>query len=71
MNDIDLSAPHILHLMQNGATLQRHGDVVEMDIPDTSAVRVPLLVFDNLLKQQQIEACGGGYYRLTGKPAAP
>jgi hypothetical protein len=66
MTDIDLDAPNIIHLMKNGATLQRHGDIVEMDIPDTSAVRVPLAVFDSLLKQEQIEACGGGFYKLTG-----
>jgi hypothetical protein len=66
MSDIDLSEPNIINVMNNGATLQRHGDLVEMNIPDTGSVRVPTPIFDSLLRQGHIEGCGGGFYKLTG-----
>lgn len=66
MTDIDLTAANIVRHLENGATLQRHEDVVELDIPDTGSVRVPVAIFDSLVEQNRIEKCAGGFYKLTG-----
>jgi hypothetical protein len=70
MTEIDLNASNIVDHLKNGATFHRHEDIVELNVPDTGSVRVPVPVFDSLVEQHQIEKCPGGFYKLAGTEAS-